>query len=70
MRNESGDLRDRGFAFLGDRVRVESVAVHDGVIVVALYDRPETASWSEEPTVAVIRRFRLEGGALRELPAP
>ena len=70
LRNESGDLRDRGFAFLGDRVRVESVAVHDGVIVVALYDRPETASYSEEPSVAVIRRFRLEGGALTELPAP
>jgi len=70
LRNESGDLRDRGFAFLGDRVRVESVAVHDGVIVVALYDRPETASYSEEPTVAVIRRFRLEGGALREMLAP
>ena len=68
--NDSGAPRDRAFAFLGDRVRVESVAVHDGVIVVALYDRPETASYSEEPTVAVIRRFRLEGGALTELPAP
>ena len=68
--NESGDLRDLGFAFLGDRVRVESVAVHDGVIVVALYDRLETASFSEEPTVAVIRRFRLDGDALAEQPAP
>ena len=68
--NDSGAPRDRAFAFLGDRVRVESVAVHDGVIVVALYDRPETASYSEEPTVPVIRRFRLEGGALREMLAP
>ena len=70
MLNESGDLRDLGFAFLGDRVRVESVAVHDGVIVVALYDRPETASSSDEPTVAVIRRFRLDGGELVEQAAP
>ena len=68
--NDSGTPRDRAFAFLGDRVRVESIAVHDGVIVVALYDRPETASFSEEPTVAVIRRFRLDGDALAEQPAP
>ena len=68
--NDSGAPRDRAFAFLGDRVRVESVAVLDGVLVVALYDRPETASYSEEPSIAVIRRFRLEGGALTELPAP
>ncbi len=70
LRNESGALRDEGFAFLGDRVRVESVAIRDGVIVVALFDRTETASFAEEPTVAVIRRFRLDGGALVELPAP
>ena len=70
LRNESGELRDMGFAFLGDRVRVESVAIRDGVIVVALYDRPETAPFSEEPSIAVIRRFRLDGGALVEQPAP
>ena len=70
LRNESGELRDLGFAFLGDRVRVESVAIRDGVIVVALFDRPETAPYAEEPSIAVIRRFRLDGGALVEVPAP
>ena len=70
LRNESGEPRDLGFAFLGDRVRVESVAIRDGVIVVALFDRPETAPYAEEPSIAVIRRFRLDGGALVEQPAP
>ena len=70
LRNESGELRDLGFAFLGDRVRVESVAIRDGVIVVALYDRPETAPFSDEPSIAIIRRFRLDGGVLVEQPAP
>lgn len=70
LRNESGELRDLGFAFLGDRVRVESIAVREGVIVVALHDRPETASYAEEPSIAVIRRFRLDGGVLVELAAP
>ena len=70
LRNEAGEPRDLGFALLGDRVRVESVAIRDGVIVVALFDRPETAPYAEEPSIAVIRRFRLDGGALVEQPAP
>ena len=70
LRNESGEPRDLAFALLGDRVRVESVAIRDGVIVVALFDRPETAPYAEEPSIAVIRRFRLDGGALVEQPAP
>ena len=70
LRNESGEPRDLAFAFLGDRVRVESVAIREGVIVVALFDRPETAPYAEEPSIAVIRRFRLEGGVLVELAAP
>ena len=70
LRNESGEPRDLDFVFLGDRVRVESVAIRDGVIVVALFDRPETAPYAEEPSIAVIRRFRLDGGALVEAPAP
>ena len=70
LRNESGEPRDLAFAYLGDRVRVESVAIREGVIVVALFDRPETAPYAEEPSIAVIRRFRLDGGALVEQPVP
>ena len=62
-----GALTDAGAVFLGDRVRVEGVSIHDGVIVVAMLDRPEDASFSEAPTLPVIRRFRIEGGALTEL---
>ena len=62
-----GSLTDAGAVFLGDRIRVEGVSIHDGVIVVAMLDRPEDASFAEAPTLPVIRRFRIEGGALTEL---
>ena len=64
---EDGDLRDAGVAFLGDRIRVEGVSIHDGAIVVALLDRAPDAAMASAPTVAVIRRFTLQGGALVEL---
>lgn len=64
---EDGDLRDAGVAFLGDRIRVEGVSIHDGVIVVALLDRAPEAAMASEPTVAAIRRFTLDGGELVEL---
>ena len=49
-------LRDAGFAFLGDRIRVEGVSVHDGVITVAQLDRLPDAPFSEPPSVPVIRQ--------------
>ena len=64
---EDDDLRDAGVAFIGDRIRVEGVSIHDGVIVVALLDRAPEAAMASEPTVPVIRRFTLEGGELVEL---
>lgn len=64
---DGDDLRDAGVAFLGDRIRVEGVSIHDGVIVVALLDRAPDAAMASEPTVAAIRRFTLKGGELVEL---
>lgn len=68
---EAGEdgLRDAGVALLGDRIRVEGVSIHDGVITVALLDRAPDEAMASEPTVAVIRRFALEGGALVDLDA-
>ena len=65
--SDGGALTDAGALFLGDRIRVEGISIHDGVIVVAMLDRPEDASYSEAPTLPVIRRFRVERGALTEL---
>ena len=70
LRNDGGEPRAALPVFLGDRIRVEGVSIHDGAITVALFDRPADASFAQPPTVPVIRRFRLEGGALAELPAP
>ena len=66
---DGDDLRDAAVAFLGDRIRIEGVSVHDGVIAVALLDRPLVAPFAEPPSIPVIRQFRLQGGELAEVSA-
>ena len=65
--NEEGELHDADAVFLGDRIRVEGVSIHEGVITVALLDRPPGAPFAEAPSILVIRRFRLAGETLAEL---
>ena len=65
--NDEGALRDAGFAFLGDRVRIEGVSIHDGVITVAMLDRGLDEPFTAPPSVPVIRQFRLQDGELAEV---
>jgi hypothetical protein len=67
--SEDGELRDAGPVFLGDRIRIVSVAIEGREVVVELLDRPPDAPFAQEPTVEVTRRFALEGGALAEVGA-
>ncbi len=67
--NEEGELHDDDAVFLGDRIRVLGLSIHDGVIAVALLDRPPGAPFAEAPSIPVIRRFRLAGETLAELEA-
>ena len=64
--NDEGALRDAGFTFLGDRVRIEGVSIHGRVITVAMLDRAPDAPFVEPPTIPVIRHFRLENETLVE----
>jgi len=64
---DDDDLRDAAVAFLGDRIRIEGVSVHAGVITVAMLDRPLVAPFAEPPSVPVIRQFRLQGAELTEV---
>ena len=66
---EEGELHDADAVFLGDRIRVLGLSIHDGVIAVALLDRPPGAAFAEAPSIPVIRRFRLAGETLAELEA-
>ena len=66
MINDEGTLRDADFTFLGDRVRIEGVSIHGRLITVAMLDRAPDAPYSEPPTMAVIRQFRLENETLVE----
>ena len=65
--NEEGELHDADVVFLGDRIRVEGLSIHDGVITVAVLDRPPGAPFAETPSILIIRRFRLVGEALEEI---
>ena len=65
--NEDDDLRDAGVAFLGDRIRIEGVSVHEGLITVAMLDRRPDEPYAAPPTVPVIRQFRLQGAELIEV---
>ena len=64
--NSEGELRDTDVAFLGDRVQVEGVSIHDRTITVAMLDRGPDAPFAEPPTIPVIRQFHLENGSLVE----
>ncbi len=64
---DGDDLRDAGVAFLGDRIRIEGVSVHDGVITVAMLDRGPAEPFAASPSRPVIRQFRLQGDALVEV---
>ena len=64
---EEGELHDADAVFLGDRIRVLGLSIHDGVIAVALLDRPPDAPFAEAPSIPVIRRFRLAGETLEEI---
>ena len=69
LTNDEGALRDAGFAFLGDRIRIEGVSVHDGVITVAMLDRGPDEPFTATPSVPAIRQFRLQGEGLVEVGA-
>ncbi len=65
--NEEGELHDADTVFLGDRIRVAGLSIHEGIITVAVIERPPDAPFSEVPSILVIRRFRLAGEALEEI---
>ena len=64
--SDDGALSDAAVAFLGDRVRIEGVSIHDSIITVAMLNRAPHLPFSQPATIAVIRRFRLENETLVE----
>ena len=66
--NEGGQPRHVASAFLGDRVKVESLAIQDGEIVVQMIGHgPDDPLCC--PTQEVRRAFQLIGDTLREVPS-
>ena len=65
--NEGGALRDADFVILGDRIRVEGLSIHDGIITVAMLDRAPGEPFAAPPSVPAIRQFRLQNGKLTEV---
>ena len=66
--NEAGQPRHAASAFLGDRVRIETLAIQDGEIVVQLIGHgPDDPLCC--PTQKVRRAFQLVGSTLEEVPS-
>ena len=70
LAGREGRPQDVGSAFLGDRIRVESLSIENARITVRLLDRRDHESYAAVPSVTVIRRFELRGGALAEIASP
>jgi hypothetical protein len=64
--NEKGSARPLPAVLLGDRILLKSLAVQEGNIVVTLLTRKPDEPMSNEPTVEVTRKFKLQGGKLVE----
>ena len=64
---EEGELHDADTVFLGDRIRVAGLSIHEGVITVATVDRPPDAPFSESPSILALRQFRLAGETFEEI---
>jgi hypothetical protein len=69
VKNEDGAPLNVATALLGDRVRVSSVAIHSGELVVELTQHAPTDPLCC-PSLETVRRFRLEHGSLIEIGAP
>ncbi len=64
---KEGELHDADTVFLGDRIRVAGLSIHEGVITVATVDRPPDAPFSESPSILALRQFRLAGETFEEI---
>jgi hypothetical protein len=64
--NEAGAVRSLPAVLLGDRIIVNSLAIHDGSVVVDMLTRRTDEPMSDTPTVAVTRTFTLRGERLME----
>ena len=65
-----GEPRHADQVLLGDRIRAQSVRIEDGIVKVRLLVRHDREPFAAEPSVAVVRRFALDGGALTPVSAP
>lgn len=66
--NAGGAAKPTAAVLLGDRVRVTSLVVEPGQVVVTLLTRPADAPMSAEPSVEVTRAFQYLNGQLSEMP--
>jgi hypothetical protein len=68
IHNDQGAARPVASVRLGDRVRVQSLAIRSGRVVVTMLTRQPTAPMSAAPDVRVTRTFRLLGDQVVEGP--
>lgn len=65
--NRRDGYRGMDGVFLGDRIKIESVNIVDGRVEVRFLDRKDGAPMSTEPTVEVIKYFKVDDRELKEV---
>lgn len=65
--NENGAAKPVASVLLGDRVIVKSIAIQSGEVIVTMLTRKPDEPMSTEPSVEVIRKFKLQGDKLVEV---
>ncbi|MCE5330055.1 hypothetical protein LLG07_06970 [bacterium] len=65
--NNGDKLESINSVFLGDRIKIVNMTIDKGTITVNFLDRKPDQAMAEEPTVEVIKRFKVEGNNLVEI---
>jgi hypothetical protein len=64
--NQNGNPRNVATAFIGDRVKINTLSIEGNQIIVKILTRRENEPMASPPTLEVTRQYKLEGEKLVE----
>ena len=64
INSADGSNQTTNYILLGDRIKIQSISINSGIILVNYLDRTPEQSFAEEPTVEVVKQFKVQDGSL------
>ena len=65
--NDAGVIKNKGSVFIGDRILIENIIIEGGIVTLNYLDRKESDSMADEPSVKIVKRFKIAGDSLEEI---